>query len=62
MILRCAGGPKSKDFWPTSKPFLSKEGSGGGSEIILLENDKIISDQNEVCNILTLILLMLQKT
>ena len=20
---RCAGGPKSKDFWPTIKPFLS---------------------------------------
>ena len=37
---RCAGGPKSKDFWPTIKPFLSKRGSGGGSEIILSENEK----------------------
>ena len=27
---RCAGGPKSKDFWPTIKPFLSKKGSDGG--------------------------------
>ena len=48
---RCSGGPKSKDFWPTIKPFLSKKGSGGGSEIILSENDKIISDQKEVCNV-----------
>ena len=49
---RCAGGPKSRDFWPTIKPFLSKKGSdGGGDEIILCENDKIVSDQGEVCNI-----------
>ena len=48
---RCSGGPKSKDFWLTIKPFLSKKGSGGESEIILSENDKIISDQKEVCNI-----------
>ena len=48
---RCAGGPKSKDFWPTIKPFLSKKGSDGGNEIILCENDKIVSDQGEVCNI-----------
>ena len=48
---RCSGGPKSKDFWPTIKLFLSKKGSGGGSEIILSENDKIISDQKEVCNV-----------
>ena len=48
---RCAGGPKSKDFWPTIKPFLSKKGSGGGSEIILSENKKNISDQREVCDI-----------
>ena len=32
---RCASGPKSKDFWPTVKPFLSKNGSVGGSEVIL---------------------------
>ena len=23
---RCAGGPKSKDLWPTVKPFLSNKG------------------------------------
>ena len=47
---RCAGGPKSKDFWQTIKPFLSKKGLDGSSTIILSENDKIISDQTEFCN------------
>ena len=41
----------AKDLWPTIKPFLSKKGSGCGSEIILSENNKIISDQKEVCNV-----------
>ena len=53
---RCAGGPKSKDFWPTIKPFLSKKGSGGVLEIILSENEKNISDQREVCDILIITL------
>ena len=39
---RCAGGPKSKDFWPTMKPFLSKKGSDGGSEVILNENGQVM--------------------
>ena len=26
-IERCAGGPKSKDFWPTIKPFLTNKGN-----------------------------------
>ena len=48
---RCAGGPKSKDFWPTIKPFLSKKGSDGGSEVILCEENKVVSDQAEVCSL-----------
>ena len=48
---RCAGGPKSKDFWPTIKPFLSKKGFDGGSEVILCEDERVISDQAEVCTI-----------
>ena len=48
---RYAGGPKSKDFWPAIKPFLSKKGSDGGNEIILCENEKIVSNQSEVCEI-----------
>ena len=26
-IERCTGGPKSKHFWPTIKPFLTNKGS-----------------------------------
>ena len=48
---RCAGGPKSKDFWPTIKPFLSKKACGGGNEVILCEKDKIVSEQPEVCEL-----------
>ena len=48
---RCASGPKSKDFWPTIKPFLSKKGTDGGSEILLSEDEKIISDQEHVCKV-----------
>ena len=44
-------GLKSKDFWPTIKPFLSKKAVGGGNEVILCEEDKVVSDQPEVCNI-----------
>ena len=47
---RCAGGPKLKDIWPTIKPFLSKKGTDGGSEILLSEDEKIISDQEHVFN------------
>ncbi|MCG7879365.1 MAG: hypothetical protein N0C90_23980, partial [Candidatus Thiodiazotropha endolucinida] len=36
---------------PTIKPFLSKKCSDGNNEIILSENNKIVSDQKEVCNI-----------
>ena len=48
---RCHGGPKSKDFWPTIKPFLSKKGSKDDPTILLNENGKIISDQKEVCDV-----------
>ena len=50
-VERCAGGPKSKDFWPTIKPFLSKKGCDGGSEVILCEDNKVISNQTEVCTL-----------
>ena len=48
---RCAGSPKSKDFWPSIKAFLSKNGSDGGSGVILSENDKVVSNQIELCDI-----------
>lgn len=49
---RCGGGPKSKDFWSTIKPFFSSKLNSNTSEIILKDNSNIISDQTEVCNIL----------
>ncbi|KAK6176060.1 hypothetical protein SNE40_014416 [Patella caerulea] len=48
---RCSGGPKSKDFWPTIRPFLTNKGSCHDTAITLCENDTIKSDQNNVCNI-----------
>ena len=50
-IERCVGGCKAKDFWPTVKPFLTNKGSYVQKDTILLENDKLINDQQEVCNI-----------
>ena len=47
----CAGGPKSKDFWPTIEPFLSKKGQDGGTPVVLSEGDKVVTDQTEVCAI-----------
>lgn len=48
---RCGGGPKSKDFWPTIKPFLSsKQQAKGSNEIILQIDDNLISNQAEVRN------------
>ena len=49
---RCAGGPKSKDFWPTVKPFLSNKGLLKDPVIILSEDSNIISDQTSVAGIL----------
>jgi hypothetical protein len=45
---RCIGGPKSKDFWPTIKPFITNKGSHFTKNMILWEKDEIINDQNMV--------------
>ena len=47
---RCAGGPKSKDFCRTVKPFLSNKGHQKYPVIILSENDQIVSDQISVAS------------
>jgi len=47
---RCAGGPKSRDFWPTIKPFLGN-GISGSEDICLLEDNAVISNQTSVSNI-----------
>lgn len=46
---RCVG--KSKDFWPTIKPFLTNKGSNFDNDIVLNENDKLLTDQNEISNV-----------
>ena len=48
---RCAGGPKSKDFWPTVKPFLTNKGNFKDPTIILSEdNNHIWSDISVKCS------------
>jgi hypothetical protein len=37
---RCVGGPKSTDFYPTIKPFLTNKGSNITKDIILEDNNK----------------------
>ena len=54
---RCACGPKSKDFWPTIKPFLSKKGSGGGSEKSFFQKIKKLSQIRGRCVIFLIITL-----
>jgi hypothetical protein len=50
-IERCAGGPKSKDFWPTVKSFLTNKGNVNQKDTVLSENDVLITKQDEVCEI-----------
>ena len=47
---RCGGVPKSKDFWPTIKPFLSQKSTKKSDVPILLNNsdDNLIPDQEMV--------------
>ena len=47
---RCDGGPKSQNFWPTIKPFLSNK-NRNMSNIMLCENDAIVNDLVSVANI-----------
>jgi hypothetical protein len=47
---RCGGGPKSKDFWPTIKPFLSNK-CKNEQKTVLEEENQVISDTKEVCDI-----------
>ena len=38
----------SKPFWKTCKPYFSNKHSHGGSKITLIENDRIISENNKI--------------
>ena len=48
---RCVSGAKSENFWKTIKPYLSKKNTNSNSKIILSENNILITDQKEVCEI-----------
>ena len=50
---RCGEGPKSKDFWNTIKPFLSKKSLSNSTESIIIKTDDgLESDQQKVCDLL----------
>ena len=48
---RCDGGPKNQSFWKTIKPFMSDKSASHDNKIILQEDDKIITDTQEICEI-----------
>ena len=48
---KCKSGPSHKDFWPTIKPFLDRKNKSFTPNIMLAENDKIVTDQAEVCEL-----------
>ena len=47
----CANNSTPKNFWNTIKPFMSNKTSSQNNNITLFENDRIINDPKEVCNI-----------
>ena len=42
----------SKNFWKTVKPFISNKTNRNESDIILIENNKVIKDRKNVANTL----------
>ena len=38
----------TKPFWKTCKPYFSNKHSHGGSKITLIENDRIVSENNKI--------------
>ena len=47
---RCDGGAKNQKFWKTIKPFLTSK-QPSSNNIILKEDDEIITDEREICDI-----------
>ena len=41
----------SWDFWPTIKPFLTNKGCNFQSDIILNENDNLLTSQSDICDV-----------
>ena len=52
---RCDGGPNNQ-FWRTIKPLMPHKSTSHDKNIIAQEDGKLISDAQETCEILTLIL------
>jgi hypothetical protein len=46
----CTGGQKSKHFYTTVKPFLSKKSTCSQQKIVLVENDKIVNNTKDICD------------
>ena len=46
----------TRPFWKTCKPYFPNKHSHGGSKITLIENDRIISENNKIVKLLTRIL------
>ena len=50
-IERCVDGCKNKSFWPTVKPFLTNKGTIVKKIQFFCENETLINDQAQVCDI-----------
>jgi hypothetical protein len=50
-IDRCVGGCKNKSFWSTIKPFLTNKGSRIQKDTILCEDNSLINNQQNVCEV-----------
>ena len=48
---RCICGAKSANVWKTIKPYLSKKRTTSLSKVILSENNKLITNQNEASKV-----------
>jgi hypothetical protein len=51
---RCTGGCKQTEFWKTMKPYFSKKSCGTQSRIILQGNDKIVTKNVDVAEVLNI--------
>jgi len=51
-VKKCSNSSSPKDFWNCVKPFFATNSAKNCSQIILKENNEIVSDSREVANIL----------
>ena len=47
----CNGVTNNKEFWKIIKPFITNKGGLNNNEIILIENEKIISEEKQLTGI-----------